>query len=385
MNIVLFADTYPPEINGVAVSVYNHANVLRSHGHHVYVVTTNPFSKKVTLEDNVLRIPGQKIKQLYGYVVAPFYSKKAWTIIQTWAIDVIHVHTEYGIGIFGRNIAKKLKKPLVYTYHTMYEDYTYYLGIFKGLADLFVKRLSKRLAMRCDAFISPSEKTKDALIRYGMKRPIDVIPTGIDFSKFNESNLDRQTLSSIAQTLNITNQKVVLSLGRVAKEKSIDLIIRSFAHLPIELRSSTLLLIVGGGPALDGLKNLAKQLKVETFIRFVGPVPSTFVQYYYHLADVFVNASLTETQGLTYMEAMAASTLVLARLDDNIKDLIIPKKTGFLFHDETTFAQELSHILSLSSIDKQKVIDEAMQVVHQYSIDVFYERLIAVYQRVKGQ
>lgn len=385
MNIVLFADTYPPEINGVAVSVFNHAKVLRTHGHRVYVVTTNPFSKQVTCEEDILRIPGQKVKQLYGYIVAPMYSKKAYTIIRQWDIDVIHVHTEYGIGNFGRTVAKNLKKPLVYTYHTMYEDYTYYLGIFKGLADLFVKGLSKRFAMRCDGFISPSEKTKQAMIRYGMKRPIDVIPTGIDFSKFKEENLDSKKRESIRSQFQLANKKVILSLGRVAKEKSIDLIIRSFAQLAHNIRESSVLLIVGGGPALDSLKALARHLKIDQDVRFTGPVPSTEVQYYYHLADVFANASLTETQGLTYMEAMASSTLVLARYDDNIKDLILPRKTGFIFKDEDTFSKELEFILSLTPIEKKRIVDEAKLVVNHYSIELFYERLMAVYQRVNRQ
>lgn len=385
MNIVLFSDTFPPEINGVAVSVFNHAKVLRSHGHRVLVVTTNPLSKQITFEEDVLRIPGQKLKQLYGYIIAPLFSKKAYAMIQQWPIDIIHVHTEYGLGMFGRTVAKKLKKPLIYTYHTMYEDYTHYLGIFKRLADLFVKRLSKRLAMQCDGFISPSEKTKQAMIRYGMKRPIDVIPTGIDFSKFKEENLDSKKRVHILSQLDLENKKVILSLGRVAKEKSIDLIIRSFAHLSPQLRDTSVLLIVGGGPALESLKALAKQLKVEQSVRFMGPVPSTEVQYYYHVSDVFVNASLTETQGLTYMEAMASSTLVLARFDDNIKELIIPRTTGFIFKDEVTFSKELEYILSLTSIEKKRIVEQAKLVVNHYSIELFYERLMAVYQRVNRQ
>ena len=385
MNIVLFSDTYPPEINGVAVSVFNHANVLRQHGHQVYVVTTNPFTKQMTFEQDVLRIPGQKIKQLYGYVLASFYSKKAFQIIKKWSIDVIHVHTEYGIGIFGRTVAKKLHQPLVYTYHTMYEDYTYYLGFLKRIADLFVKSLSKRLATRCDAVIAPSEKTKQSMIRYGVKRPIEVIPTGIDFSKFKFQNLDPKKLLVLKKQYHLEEKKVILSLGRVAKEKSIDLIIRSFAELTPAIRSSYVLLIVGGGPALDSLKTLAKQLKIEHDVQFVGPVPSTEVQYYYHLADVFANASLTETQGLTYMEAMAANTLVLARFDDNIKDLIIPRKTGFLFKDEHSFAEELAYIANLSPIEKKKMIQAALQIVNDYDIETFYERLMTVYLRVKTQ
>lgn len=385
MNIVLFSDTFPPEINGVAVSVFNHAKVLRDHGHRVYVITTNPFSKHITFEQDVLRIPGQKIKQLYGYILAPLYSKKAFQIIRDWSIDVIHVHTEYGIGTFGRTVAKKLKKPLVYTYHTMYEDYTYYLGVFKGLADLFVKGLSKRFATRCQGFISPSEKTKQAMIRYGVKRSIDVIPTGIDFSKFQDRNINEAKLTSLKEQFQLTDKRVILSLGRVAKEKSIDLIIKSFAKLPDVIRIASVLLIVGGGPALDSLKALSHQLQLDSYVRFVGPVPSTEVQYYYHLADVFVNASMTETQGLTYMEAMAASTLVLARYDDNIKDLIVARKTGFLFNDEASFAEELAYILQQSPIQKKSIIDAAHAIVEEYSIEKFYERLIAVYERVKTQ
>lgn len=379
MTIVLFSDTYYPEINGVAVSVENHYKTLTAHGHTVYVVTTNPFSKKVTFENHILRVPGIKLKKLYGYIMAPLYSRQAYNIIKTWSIDVIHLHSEYGIGIFGRTVAKKLKKPTVYTYHTMYEDYTYYLGIFKPIVDLFVKGLSRKYAMRATEFIAPSEKTKQKMLSYGAKRNMFVVPTGIDFSKFKASNLDPLKMKSIEEKYRVHERFTLLSLGRVAKEKSIDLVIRSFAQAVKATAQPMQLLIVGGGPAKNELEALAKSLHLENDITFVGPVPSTEVQYYYHAADLFVNASITETQGLTYMEAMAADTLVLARFDKNLADLIVDGKTGFLFQNETEFTEKLKHIVALSAIEKKVLIQQAKEKVDGYSIERFYDNLMQVY------
>ena len=121
MNIALFSDTYPPEINGVATSTFNLRKTLVEHGHNVIVVTTNPFSKYVTYQDGILRIPGIKLKALYGYRMSMFYNKKAMDILSSFHPEVVHCQTDAGIGIFGGLVASKFHIGSVYTFHTMIE------------------------------------------------------------------------------------------------------------------------------------------------------------------------------------------------------------------------------------------------------------------------
>ena len=385
MNIAIFTDTFPPEINGVATSTYNLYRVLKEKNHNVFVICTNPFSRKVTFDGDVLRIPGLELKKLYSYRISNFYNSKAMRIIKKMKPNIIHTNTEAGIGLFGRIVARRLKIPLVHTYHTMIEDYTYYITKGKGLFDKFaksiVRKYSRFLAEKSTEFVVPSEKTKDILRGYGMNSYINVVPTGIDFKKYKAENIDNTKLTNLKKQYGIEDCFVVLSLGRVAKEKSIDLCIKGFNEFANTSRQNSKMLIVGGGPALIELEQLVHELNLEDKVIFTGPVSAEEVPLYYNLADLFVSASITETQGLTFMESMAARKLILCRFDENLVDVIYDGKTGFFFENEQDFKVKVNKILNLKSDEKEKILDNASELVGRYSIDNFYNNIMEVYKR----
>lgn len=385
MRIALFSDTFPPEINGVSVSVGLHQKVLTDQGHQVLVITTNPFGKTTDIKDGMIRIPGVELKKLYGYRLSSFFNAKAYQFIRKWKPDVIHIHTDAGIGIFGKIIAFFLKSPTVVTYHTMYEDYTHYAGFFKGLAARVVKQFSRSIAEQCTEFISPSIKTKDRIRSYGVNRFINIVPTGIDFSRFKKENLNQDHLDIIRNKWVLKDEKVLLSLGRVAKEKSMELIIHGFKEYLKTNPQPVRLLMVGDGPDRHLLVELVKDLGIEKYVSFVGSVPIQEVPYFYQLADIFVSASLTETQGLTFMEAMASNRIVLCRYDENLAELIRHQQTGFIFSDAFDFSRQVQDIFSLTPL-KQSQIKEAIALsVNQYALPNFYQNLIEVYQRATRQ
>jgi 1,2-diacylglycerol 3-alpha-glucosyltransferase len=385
MKIALFSDTYPPEINGVSVSVGVHQKVLLDQGHQVLVITTNPFGKQILIDAGVIRIPGVELKKLYNYRLSSFFSAKAYQYIRKWQPDVIHIHTDVGIGIFGKVTAFFLKVPTVVTYHTMYEDYTHYAGFLKGLASRVVKQFSKSIAEQCTEFISPSLKTKEKIRSYGVSRYINIVPTGIDFSRFQLSSLDHHKLAEIKSRWILPGEKVLLSLGRVAKEKSMDVIVKGFAKVIQKKEEKIRLLMVGDGPDRHGLIELANQLGMSNQVSFVGAVPIQDVPYYYQLADVFVSASLTETQGLTFMEAMVSDRIVLCRFDDNLAELIRHQQTGFIFSDEDDFQRQVKTIFNLTKEKREKIKGEVATAVNRYSLSNFYQNLIEVYQRATRQ
>ncbi len=386
MNIGIFSDTFPPEINGVATSSYNLVNALMNNGHNVFVICTNPFDKELKYTNRILRIPGIELKKLYSYRIANIYNSKAMKIINDMKLDLIHVQTEASIGLLGRIAAKKRKIPLVYTYHTMYEDYTYYVtkgnGLFDHFAKKMVRSLSRHLAENTTEFISPSLKTKDIMRDYGVDSYINVVPTGIDFTKYKKENIDQDRLKELKKQYDLDGYYVVLSLGRIAKEKSIDICIKGFKHL-IDSKIKTKMLIVGGGPELDELQNLVHELNLTDYVIFAGPVSANDVPLYYHLADAFVSASITETQGLTFMEAMAARKMILARYDENLVDVIIDNETGFYFTDETDFKTKILKMKKLSLKEKEKVLSNASNICNRYSIDNFYHNIMEVYKRAQ--
>lgn len=385
MRILLFTDTYPPEINGVSVSVENHAKVLQENGHEVKVITTSKFSK-FTEEGIILRVPGIELKKLYGYRLSSFFSATAFQYIKKWKPEVVHIHTDAGIGIFGKIVSGVLKVPSVVTYHTMYEDYTHYAGVLKGVANRFVKTFSKFIAEQCTEFIAPSLKTKDKIREYGADRYINIVPTGIDFKRFQHGTMDTEEIKAIQDKFSLKDKKVVLSLGRLAKEKSIDVVIEGFNYyLQTSQDHTTVLLIVGDGPEKPILIEQVMKLGIEKNVIFAGAAPVTDVPLYYQIANIFTSASITETQGLTFMEAMVSEKPVLCRYDENLSSLIIHGETGYIFSEKEDFSLLLKQILGLDLEKKALLNKGALHAVKQYSFEVFYRNILEVYQRAIRQ
>ena len=385
MRIAIFTDTYPPEINGVAASSKSLRDILVKNGHDVLVVTTNPFDNKVQhTEDNVVRVPGIELKSMYDYRLAGFYNAEAMKIVRKFNPEIIHTQTEYGIGIFSRNIADRLKIPVVYTYHTMYEDYSYYIlnGYFDRVMKNTIRVLLKSLVNNSDELISPSEKTKDYLRQIGVDAYINVIPTGIDFAKFFPCNIKEGTKERLRKKFGISDDTFALiSLGRIANEKSIDFSIKCFARFLKDHPSiKSKMIIVGKGPAIDELKALASSLNLADKIIFTGPCDPSEVQDYYTLGDAFVSSSLSETQGLTYMEAMAAHLYVMARYDHNLIDVIQDGVTGYFFESEEEFSEKFYDVYNLFKKKDTSMLDKAIVGIDKYSIDTFYERIMSVYK-----
>ena len=189
MRIAIFTDTYPPFINGVSTSTFNLVNSLMDNGHEVLVIAPRSTDGKLEQIGNVLYIPGIYLKKYYGYRLTNWFANKPISIVKKFKPDIIHNQTDFTIGVMARRCAKKLKLPIVYTYHTSYEDYTYYVthGIMDRFAKRVVRNYSRDLASRMTEFITPSEKTKEYMRLVGSDIYINVIPTGIDFSIFKHS------------------------------------------------------------------------------------------------------------------------------------------------------------------------------------------------------
>ena len=139
--------------------------------------------------------------------------------------------------------------------------------------------------------------------------------------------------------------------------------------------------MVGDGPQRNELELLTYELNINDIVDFIGKVPASEVPFYYHLADIYTSASITETQGLTFMEAMASGTIVLARYDANLADTIIDGETGYFFTSEETFVDKVERIFGLSEAERKEIIDASYKKVDMYSIDRFYENIIGVYNR----
>ena len=357
MRIGLFTDAYLPDINGVVSSVATLKGALEEQGHTVYVISNHKGSN-IEMKDNILRLGGLELKKFYGYKMSSPIQIRAEKIVREMNLDVIHVQTEAGVGIFARQMARQLHIPLVYTYHTMYEDYTHYVNpldfeTVERMGRLAIRSLSKILGNHAQAVIAPSEKTKQALLQYGVTTPIYIVPTGLDLSLFDKNHLDPEKIAQIRSSLNLSDQDhVIVFVGRIAKEKTIDMPIRAVSksqdpHLH--------LVIVGGGTDEAYYQMVAKEYHVEDRVHFLGRRAKEDIPYYYAAFDAFVSASLSETQGMTYLEALATGLPIFGRRDEVLEGLLEEGQSGFYFDDEEELVKKWELFFSLSDSKREEM------------------------------
>ena len=379
MNIGLFTETYYPEINGVATSVYMLKNELESLGHNVYVfTTTTPDAPEV--EYNVFRVPSLPCILITERRVGMFYQHKLASIIKKLNLDIIHTHTEFSLGIFGRIMARELKIPIVHTYHTIYEDYTHYITHIHALdnrAKAFMRVFSKVCCNTVEQVIVPTEKTKDLLLQYNVQKKINVVPTGIDLHKFDRNLYKKEEILAIKKEIGVKeNEKVLLYLGRISPEKGILGLIHAIPKY-MERHDDVKFVIVGSGPEKTILEEQVIKYQLQDRIIFTGPKPWDIIGKYYQLGDVFISGSTSETQGLTYIEAMAAGLPVVARKDKCLEDILEPGVNGYTFTNDEEFLYGLDQVLYESDVDFGI---NSIEKVRKYSSEEFAKSIIRVYE-----
>ena len=383
MRIGIFTDTYPPYINGVSTSVSMLENALRKKGHQVYIVTVNTENMRYKYEndEHIIRIPGVPIG-IYDYRLTGVYPLKAINKIKKWNLDVIHSHTEFGVGTFARIIAKQYNIPLVHTYHTMYEDYVHYItkGYFNNTSKKIVEYLTNFYCNQtATELIVPTKKTYDLFKeKYKYTRNVHIIPTGIEVEKFYKENTDPAKLEEIRKKHGLNKGDfVILYVGRLGQEKSVDVLIEAHQELAREYKAK--LLIVADGPDMDTYKNLVHKLKIDDNVIFTGKVPWTEVTLYYQIADIFATASKSETQGLTVIEAMAASLPVVAVDDESFRNVIIDGLNGHLFDTKKEYKKYVKSFIDEPS-KLQQFSKQARINADTYSSKYFAERVLDVYR-----
>lgn len=383
MKIGIFTDTYTPDINGVVTSVVTLQHELERKGHEVYVVTAHKSFLKAKREGNIFRLPGVEMKFLYGYTMGTPYNPQVAEEIAKLGLDVIHVQQEFPVSIFGRSLGRKLGIPVVYTYHTLYEDYTHYLNFLnidslESASKKIFEQFSRYMCYSAQCIIAPSNKTRKKLLEYRVTRPIYVIPSGIDLERFKDENIDTDHLQAIKQQWHIgENEPLLVYVGRIAAEKSLDIVIDGFAKVK---KDTCRLLIVGGGPSLDDLKKQAAKLGIEERIIFTDKVVAEDVPYYYHLAKAFVSASKSETQGLTFIEALAAGLPLFARPDEVLDDLVEEGKSGYLCESKESFAQKCEAYFALDDNTVNQMRIDCRKIADKYDVETFGRNVLSVYQ-----
>ena len=382
MRIGIFTDTYLPYVSGLVTSELMLKNALESLGHEVYIVTANLENFKYIKDGNIIKLSGIPIG-IYDARLTGIYSISAMNEIKKWNLDIIHSQTEFGIGTFARIVSKKLDIPLVHTYHTLYEDYIHYItrGYFNRAGRKIVEYLSKFYCeTTATSLIVPSRKIYNLFKqKYKVNKDINIIGTGIDIDRFDKNNFKKEDIVKLKRDLDINEKDFVIgSVSRLAKEKSIDRVIKTFEKITKKINNAKLL-IVGDGPDILELMDLAKSLGLSKNVIFTGKIPIEEVQIYYQLMDLYVTFSVTETQGLTVLEAMASSIPVLAINDSSFADAVIDKKNGFLFNNDEEYLENVYKLYN-DKILYKKLSENSRKLSLNHSSIEFGKQVYKVYE-----
>lgn len=387
MRVGIFTESYPPLVNGVSTSILMLEHALTKLGHEVFIITVSDNKKDYVLENkgHILRLPSVNLANCYDYKMTSVYPIKAVNMIKKMNLDVIHSNVEFTVGIFARVVSEQLSIPLVHTYHTNWEDYTHYITKNKKILDDICKKLLKYLMVFFEdktvtELIVPSNKIYNLFKdKYKFTKNIHIIQTGIETSKFYKEKFNLKDINSLKKKLGIKKKDfVVMTVSRLAKEKSVDRIINNHKEL-VKKYSNMKLLIVGDGPDIDKLKDEAKSLGVSDSVIFTGKVPLSDIPIYYQLGNVFVTASKSETQGLTVVEAISSSLPVVAVKDDSFVNSVIEDFNGFVFTDDEKYINSISKLYEDKDL-YNRLSNQSRLLSADFSSEYFALKVLKVYE-----
>lgn len=376
MKILITTDWYSPAVNGVVTSVLNLRRELELRGHEVRVLTLSQ-DLHSSVQDGVTRIGSVAAGLVYPGVRLRTALAGRWVReLVEWGPDVVHSQCEFSTFFLARRIAEELNVPLIHTYHTVYEDYTHYFSPSVRLGRRAVAALSRWVAARTDCMIAPTGKVRTLLQGYGVRTPVFVVPSGIDLRRFQRLPVPGCRASLLA-ALDIPRENLVLvSVGRLAAEKNLDELLRFRAAMGDQ---AVTLLLVGDGPYRAQLEREAADLGLRApQVVFAGMVPPQQVAEWYQLGDLFVSASSSETQGLTYVEALAAGVPALCRADPCLNGVIRDGENGWQFRDFSDFMSKLETFRAHPEL-RRALSEQAAASARDYSAEEFAHRVEAIY------
>jgi 1,2-diacylglycerol 3-alpha-glucosyltransferase len=379
MHIAFFTNFYLPVINGVVRSVESFRSELTHQGHNVFVfaqtdqgyVDEAPFIFRYPS----LRLPTQ-VKVSAVIPVSPFVDQ----LLPALKLDVIHTHHPFLLGQTAAGKAEDLGLPLIFTFHTQYQEYTHYFPLPQEAIQEFLKDAIHNWLMdfmgKCHHIVVPSESMKETLVRdYGLRDRYTVIPTGIDLKLYR-----RAAGRSLRSKLGWQKDKILVSSGRLGQEKNWDTLFKAVKRVH-QKHPETRFVLIGDGLERESLQNLAAELGIAERIIFTGEVPFSEVVRYLKAADVFGFASVTETQGLVTMEALAAGLPVVAVDASGTRDIVEDGEQGYLVpNDADALADSIIRLFD-SPETMKKFRSKALKKAKEYDVKNCTRQLLDVYKQ----
>jgi len=371
MKIAWFTDTWLPARDGVVNSLLMFKKELEKRGHDIFIFAPGERNDE---KGNIFYYKSRPLRAYKNYRVSSLpslFSRRTIKIVNKIKPDVIHSHSPGIIGIHAVIASYKLKIPLFFTYHTFVDDSVYLFFRKERTQEIVRKLVYKWLRWyfrRCSCIIAPSKYTAKILNEKIMEREIKVLPTGIDIEKF--SNGDGSEIKK-----RYDGKKIILHVGRVVKEKNLDLLIEAAPYILEKMEA--VFIIVGEGPAKEELEEKVRRIKLQEYFVFTGFVKDEDLPNYYKAADVFVFPSVYETQGIVAFEAMAAGVPVAASTAKALPDFIKDGENGCLFNPYN--ARECAEKI-VKVMENKEIVRKASEFVKEYSIERMTDKLLDIYE-----
>ncbi|QXG44160.1 lipid galactosyltransferase [Borreliella burgdorferi] len=377
MKVAIFTDTYIPEKNGVATSIKQIKEGFEKNGYEVYIFC--PKSKKSLNEKNVYRCSSIQINKKLDAVIAFPNKRKISKIIQSYKPDIIHTHSEFSMGKIGKQIALKHNIPIVHTSHTMWDYYLHYLGIFK----YFIKpdKMMRKHYNKIKHFIYPSSKAKERYFQLSNNSSnYKIIPNGVDRKLFIKT-LSKEKKDEILKKHNIKQtDKIIIFVGRINKEKNINLLVTHLKDLLMQNNNYKLILI-GKGSEEKEIKNFSIKHGLEKQILLIGTIPWEEIYYYYKISDIFASLSKSEVYPMTVIEALTAGIPAILINDYIYKDVIKEGINGFLIKKYENLSRYIEKVIKDDEILK-KFKENAKKHSTKFSSYFFTKKIKNYYSEI---
>lgn len=379
MKVLITSDWYAPVINGVVTSVLLLQRELEKLGHEVRVVTLS--NHLHTYKDgNVYYMGSVSANKIYpGARLKINRNRSLLHELVAWRPDVIHSQCEFSSFRVAYALSSRLGTPIVHTYHTVYEDYTHYFSPSVRVGKAVVSVFSRWICGRTACVVAPSKKVEKLLRDYGVRCRIEVIPTGVDLGAYRQEP-DGERMAALRRRWALREDRtVLLYLGRMAKEKNLEQLVDQIAAAG---RRDVTLLLVGDGPDREEVLDYARSKGLE--VVFTGMVPHGEVADYYRLGDLFVTASTSETQGLTYFEALAAGVPVLCRKDPCVDGVVEDGVNGWQYDGGEDFGRRLSAFCEDREL-RERMRTAARESSEKFSAEAFGRAAARLYASVQEE
>lgn len=386
MKIGFFADSYEPYVSGVVRSLKTFATYLERRGHEVYIFAPSyPGCEKST--EKVFRFPSLRAPTHPDFTLAFPFAPRLLRAVPDLKLEVIHVHSPFLLGLAGLYCARRWGLPLVFTYHTLYEEYVHYVPLPPALTRPLTISWVRFFCQRCDLVVAPTASVREVIRAHGVAAPVAVIPTGIELERFQRGDRRRgRARFGLGE-----EELVLLFVGRLGKEKNLDFLFRAFHKVisgegpcggPAAAERPCRLLLVAGGPAEGELRALARELGIESQVTFAGQLAPEEVPDCYAAADLFVFPSLTETQGLVLVEAKAAGLPTVAIRAFGVQDVVRDREDGYLTApDLGEFAGRVGELLRQEEL-RRRMGEAARRNAQEFAAPATAERLEKAYLEV---